>query len=55
LNLFLLALQADNAKGRAHARNFGNEQFGHEATSSDLRRGFAGLWRDEMRWRISTA
>jgi hypothetical protein len=55
LNFFLLALQADDAKGRAHARNFGNEQFGHEATSSDLRRGFAGLWRDEMRWRISTA
>ena len=55
LNFFLLALQADDAKGRAHARNFGNEQFGHEAGPIDLCRGFAGFWRDETRWRISTA
>src|SRR5229473_4260606 len=55
LNFFLLALEADDAKGRAHTRDFGNEQFGHEATRTDLRRGFAGFWRDEMRWRISTA
>ena len=55
LNFFMFALQADDAKGRAHARIFGDEQFGHEATSPDLRRGFAGFWGDEMRWRISTA
>ena len=55
LNFFLLALEADDAKGRAHTRNFGNEQFGHEAGPTDLRRGFAGFWGDEVRWRISTA
>src|SRR5712692_5899446 len=55
LNFLLFALEADDAKGRAHARNFGNEQFGHEITPTDLRRGFASFWRDEMRWRISTA
>ncbi len=45
----LPVLQADDAKGRAHARSFGDEQFGHEATPPDLRRGFAGFWRDKMR------
>src|SRR6266481_10009898 len=55
VNLFVFALKADDAKGRAHARDFGNEQFGHEAGPADLRRGFASFWRDEMRWRISTA
>ncbi len=43
LNFFLLALEADDAKGRAHTRNLGNEQFGHEAGPTDLRRGFAGF------------
>ena len=55
VNLFVFALEADDAEGGAHACNLGNEQFGHEATPPELRRGFADFWRDEMRWRISTA
>ena len=53
-NFVLFALEADDAEGRAHARNFGDEQFAHGAMPADLRRGFAGFWRGEMRCRIST-
>src|SRR5258708_30320802 len=55
VNLFVFALEADDAKGRAHARNFGNEKFGHEARPADLRRGLASFCDDETRWRITTA
>jgi len=49
LNAILFALESDDTKSRAHARNFGNEQLGHGGTLSDLRRGFAGFWCDTMR------
>ncbi len=55
MNPVVFALEADDAEGRAHACDFGNEQLGQEALPTDLRRGFTGFRRGETRWRISTA
>src|SRR5260370_2499464 len=55
LNVFLLALQPDDAECRAHARNFRDEQFGHGTAPSFFRRGFAGFVCAETRCRISTS
>ena len=49
LNAILFALEPDDAEGRAHARNFGDEQSAHVTTPAGLRRGFAGFWGDTMR------
>src|SRR5713226_10114898 len=54
LNLCVFALEADDAKGRAHARDFRDEQFGHGVARGFLRRGFVRFACCEMRWRIST-
>ncbi len=47
LNLIVLPLETDDAKCRAHARDFRDERFGHGAAASFFRRAFPGFACDE--------
>src|SRR2546422_7004693 len=49
VNLSLLALEPDDAKGRAHAGDFRDEQLGHSAAPIFLRRDFTDLDRKSTR------
>src|SRR5712692_8827983 len=54
LNLIVLPLEPDDAKCRAHARDFLDEKFIHGAAPGFFRRTFPGFARGEIKWRIST-
>src|SRR6266403_2285037 len=55
LNLIVLALETDDAKCRAHARDFRDEKFSHGTTTGFFLRAFPGFARGEIKWRISTS
>src|SRR5271155_1778985 len=55
LNPIVLMLEADDAKRRPHARDFGDEEFAHGTAPRFFGRGLVALARGEIRWRISTS
>src|SRR5580658_9313334 len=53
-NFAILAMQADDAEGRPHARDFRDKQLVHGMDFGFLRRSFKDCRRAAIRWRIST-